>query len=174
MSSSYTSSTTGITTTMPPFRSAMNYGVLRDPVFAANTEGNVYAPSTTKMNHGANHNIENDDEDIIDHTNHGVTAVPMQHSFSPYEMNGGTVAAVAGPNYCIIASDTRCSAGYEILSRNVSHIHTFSNKNVVLASSGCKTDIDQLRSVLDIRCKVRILLCRFVPFLLVTTFLPSL
>ena len=169
ISASYTSSTatgrTTTTTTMPPFRSTMNYGALRDPVFAANTEGNVYAPATKLNHHGANHhNMEQDDEDIIDHTNHGVTAVPMQHSFSPYEMNGGTVAAVAGPNYCIIASDTRCSAGYEILSRNVSHIHTFSNQNVVLASSGCKTDIDQLRSVLDIRCKVRLFAVSFRPF----------
>ena len=138
---------------MKPFRTAMNYGALRDPLFAANTEGHVYAPSMSTMN-GANND---NDDDVIDHTNHGVTAVPKQHGFSPYEMNGGTVAAIAGPNYCIIASDTRCSSGYEILSRNVSHIHTFSNKNVVLASSGCKTDIDQLRSVLDIRCKVRIL-----------------
>jgi hypothetical protein len=136
----------------------MNYGALRDPLFAANTEGHVYAPSMSVMNgtiyKNTNNNNGDDDDDVIDHTNHGVTAVPKQHGFSPYEMNGGTVAAIAGPNYCIIASDTRCSAGYEILSRNVSHIHTFSNKNVVLASSGCKTDIDQLRSVLDIRCKV--------------------
>lgn len=154
MTSSYpTTSATITTTTMKPFRSAMNYGALRDPLFAANTEGHVYAPSMSTMN-GANND---NDDDVIDHTNHGVTAVPKQHGFSPYEMNGGTVAAIAGPNYCIIASDTRCSSGYEILSRNVSHIHTFSNKNVVLASSGCKTDIDQLRSVLDIRCKVRIL-----------------
>ena len=153
MTSSYqTASNTA--TAMKPFRTATNYGALRDPVFAANTEGNVYAPSMSIMN-GTSHDNHHDDDDVIDHTNHGVTAVPKQHSFSPYEMNGGTVAAIAGPNYCIIASDTRCSSGYEILSRNVSHIHTLSNQNVVLASSGCKTDIDQLRSVLDIRCKVR-------------------
>ena len=153
MTSSYQNAST-TTSTMKPFRTTMmNYaGALRDPVFAANTEGHVYAPSMSIMNN-------DNDDDVIDHTNHGVTAVPKQHSFSPYEMNGGTVAAIAGPNYCIIASDTRCSSGYEILSRNVSHIHTFSNQNVVLASSGCKTDIDQLRSVLDIRCKVRALLC---------------
>jgi Proteasome subunit len=160
MTSSYQNAS-NTTATMKPFRTAMNYGALRDPVFAANTEGNVYAPSMSmRMNGNHGDNDDDDDDDVIDHTNHGVTVVPTkQHSFSPYEMNGGTVAAVAGPNYCIIASDTRCSAGYEILSRNVSHIHTFSNQNMVLASSGCKTDIDQLRSVLDIRCKVRFCLC---------------
>jgi Proteasome subunit len=132
-----------------------NAFVQRDPLFAANTEGHVYAPSMSVPTMNNN----DDDDDIIDHTNHGVTSlVPKEHGFYPYDMNGGTVAAIAGPNYCIIASDTRCSSNYEILSRNVSHIHTFSNHNVVLASSGCKTDIDQLRSVLDIRCKVCILL----------------
>lgn len=136
---------------MKPYQSSTRAtaNVLRDPVFAANTEGHVYA---SMMQPRAN---DDNDDDVIDHTNHGITTIPMKgHSFSPYEMNGGTVAAIAGPNYCIIASDTRCSSGYEILSRNVSHIHTFSNTNIVLASSGCKTDIDQLRSVLDIRCKV--------------------
>jgi Proteasome subunit len=131
-----------------PFRSSTG---VKEPMasngmlFAVHTEGPVYA------------NLLNDDDDIEDHhhIDHGITQVPgsKQHSFSPYEMNGGTVAAIAGPNYCVIASDTRCSAGYEILSRNVSHLHTL-NAKAVLASSGCKTDIDQLRSVLDIRLKV--------------------
>ena len=97
-----------------------------------------------------------DDDDIEDHykIDHGITQLASkQHSFSPYEMNGGTVAAISGKNFCVIASDTRCSSGYEILSRNVSHLHTL-NANNILASSGCKTDIDQLRSVLDIRFKV--------------------
>ena len=115
-------------------------------VFAASTEGNVVA----------NTQMIDDDDDIEDHykIDHGITQLASkQHSFSPYEMNGGTVAAISGKNFCVIASDTRCSSGYEILSRNVSHLHTL-NSNNILASSGCKTDIDQLRSVLDIRFKV--------------------
>ena len=40
------------------------------------------------------------------------------NKFDPYSMNGGLVSAIAGPDYVIIASDTRLSEGYEILSRD--------------------------------------------------------
>ena len=79
---------------------------------------------------------------------------PYEHRFSPYDFNGGTVAGVSGEDYLVIAADTRMSTGYEILSRNTSKLHQL-NPNAILASSGCKTDMDQLRSVLDIKMKVR-------------------
>lgn len=88
-----------------------------------------------------------------DQIDHGVTDVPYSHSFSPYDFNGGTVAAVAGKDFCVLAADTRLSSGYEILSRNVPKLHSLT-PHCVLASSGCKTDVDQLRSVLDIQMKV--------------------
>lgn len=81
-------------------------------------------------------------------------AATIEHrGFSPYDFNGGTVAAVAGPDYCVIAADTRLSSGYEILSRNVTKVHQFTD-TAVLASSGCKTDVDQLRSWMGIQLKV--------------------
>lgn len=87
------------------------------------------------------------------HIDHGVTQAPYERRFSPYDFNGGTTLAIAGEDYAIVAADTRLSSGYEILSRNVTKLHPLT-KCCVLGSAGCKTDIDQLRSVLDIKMKV--------------------
>ena len=84
---------------------------------------------------------------------HGVTENPYERAFSPYDFNGGTCVAISGPDYAVIAADTRLSSGYEILSRNMSKLHPLTGK-CVLGSAGCKTDVDQLRSVLDIKMKM--------------------
>jgi len=88
-----------------------------------------------------------------DSIDHGVTDAPYEHRFSPYDFNGGTTVAISGSDFCIVAADTRLSSGYEILSRNVSKLYPLTG-TCVLGSAGCKTDVDQLRSVLGINCKV--------------------
>jgi 20S proteasome subunit beta 6 len=92
-------------------------------------------------------------DDDISHIDHGVTQAPYEKGFSPYDFNGGTTLAISGPDYAVVAADTRLSSGYEILSRNTTKLHALTPR-CVLGSAGCKTDIDQLRSVLDIKMKI--------------------
>lgn len=75
---------------------------------------------------------------------------PMGRHFQPYQNNGGTVVAVSGKDYSIIASDTRLGSGYSVPSRNVSRIIKLTDK-CVLASSGMQSDIAVLHKVLRIR-----------------------
>ena len=44
---------------------------------------------------------------------HGVTS----HSFNPYTDNGGSIMAIAGKDFCVVAGDTRQSEGYNIQTR---------------------------------------------------------
>lgn len=86
-----------------------------------------------------------------------------RNNFDPYEMNGGfvfdlvsvtdrTVVAIAGADYIIIASDSRLTQGYEILSRNVCRLHPLTSR-CVLGNAGCWTDMCTLKRMLDVEIK---------------------
>jgi len=70
--------------------------------------------------------------------------------FSPYDFNGGTVVAVAGAEFAVVAADTRMSTGYSILTRKNSKMNEI-GPNAVMASAGCQTDVVTLASQLKIK-----------------------
>ena len=47
----------------------------------------------------------------------GSFAHPQQRQFNPYTDNGGTILAIAGADFSVIAGDTRQSEGYSIQTR---------------------------------------------------------
>lgn len=78
-------------------------------------------------------------------------AATKQHAnWSPYDDNGGTVVAVAGDDYCIVAASTRMSTGYSILTRNKTKLLQLNDK-CVIASAGMQADMEALHKVLHSR-----------------------
>ena len=80
-------------------------------------------------------------------------SMPVEHRFNPYEMNGGTLVAVAGEDFAIIASDTRLSEGYSILSRDCPHLNQLKS-NVVVGSVGFHGDSLTFNKMLDSKLKM--------------------
>lgn len=72
--------------------------------------------------------------------------------FSPYTDNGGTVVAIAGENYAVIASDTRLSTGYSIYTREQSKLFPMTTR-AVLGSTGCWCDVLTFAKVIQTRVK---------------------
>jgi 20S proteasome subunit beta 6 len=68
-----------------------------------------------------------------------LTSAPVANSFYPYTENGGTSLAIAGEDFCILASDTRQSSGYLINSRYAPKAFKLLDK-AVLASNGFGAD----------------------------------
>jgi len=76
-----------------------------------------------------------------------------QHHFSPYADNGGSIVAVGGKGYVIIASDTRLSSGYSILTREQPKLFQLTNQTI-LGSTGCWCDILTFTRILEARLKM--------------------
>lgn len=77
------------------------------------------------------------------------TQVP---EFSPYTDNGGTIVAIAGKDYAIVASETRLSTGYQVYDRNVSKLFQLTPKTV-LGSAGCWCDALTFAKVIETRVR---------------------
>lgn len=58
--------------------------------------------------------ISHSDEEMPDMMSLGQ---PQQRQFNPYSENGGTILAIAGADFSVIAGDTRQSEGYSIQTR---------------------------------------------------------
>ncbi|CAL1544618.1 unnamed protein product [Lymnaea stagnalis] len=78
---------------------------------------------------------------------------PHQVHFSPYDFNGGTVLAIAGENYALIATDTRLSQGFSIHSRESPKTYSLS-ENTVLGCCGFHGDVLTLTKTLGARLQI--------------------
>lgn len=74
---------------------------------------------------------------------------PVFCEFDPYVDHGGTIVAVAGKDYVVVATDTRLNdASMGIPSRNVTRIVEI--HGIVLAATGCHSDCVELFKVMEI------------------------
>ncbi|RWS28456.1 hypothetical protein B4U80_09404 [Leptotrombidium deliense] len=70
-----------------------------------------------------------------------MSSADVQHQrFSPYADNGGSIAAIAGEDYAIIAGDTRLSAGFNIYTRKQTKLFQLT-PHTVFGSTGCWCDV---------------------------------
>jgi len=63
----------------------------------------------------------------------------QKDDFNPYIDNGGTVVALAGSDFAILAGDTRLSEGYNIVSREEPKLFKI-NSGVAMGSAGMQAD----------------------------------
>ncbi|KAF9805021.1 hypothetical protein IEO21_09220 [Rhodonia placenta] len=64
---------------------------------------------------------------------------PQQRQFYPYTENGGTILAIAGADFTVIAGDTRQSEGYSIQTRYAPKVFRLTER-AVLAVNGFAAD----------------------------------
>ncbi|XP_021572991.1 proteasome subunit beta type-1 isoform X3 [Carlito syrichta] len=83
---------------------------------------------------------------------HGA-AGPLSLRFSPYAFNGGTVLAIAGEDFSIVASDTRLSEGFSIHTRDSPKCYKLTDKTVI-GCSGFHGDCLTLTKIIEARLKM--------------------
>ncbi|BEI85808.1 hypothetical protein CcaverHIS002_0600950 [Cutaneotrichosporon cavernicola] len=66
-------------------------------------------------------------------------AAPIEHRFSPYDDNGGSILAIAGADFSVIAGDTRQTQGYSIQTRYAQKVFQLTD-TAVLAVNGFAAD----------------------------------
>ena len=84
------------------------------------------------------------------HVNGNAAPIENRGGFEPYVFHAGTVVAVAGEDYVVVAGDTRLSSGYEIVHRNISKLVKLTDKTI-LAASGMYADYQELQRVLKVK-----------------------
>ncbi|WVO15351.1 hypothetical protein L204_103007 [Cryptococcus depauperatus] len=67
------------------------------------------------------------------------TLAPVEHRFNPYSDNGGSILAIAGADFSVIAGDTRQSEGYSIQTRYARKVWQLTDR-AVLATNGFAAD----------------------------------
>jgi 20S proteasome subunit beta 6 len=79
----------------------------------------------------------------------GTKTVP----FVPYADNGGSVVAIAGDDFALLASDTRLSSGFSIYTREQPKLFRLSD-TTVLGCTGCWCDTLTLTRILEARMQM--------------------
>ncbi|XP_078471758.1 proteasome subunit beta type-1 [Lampetra fluviatilis] len=83
----------------------------------------------------------------------GLSSGPVQTRFSPYAFNGGTILAIAGEDYALLASDTRLSEHFSIHTRDSPKVHALSDRTV-LGCCGFHGDCLTLTKIIEARRKM--------------------
>ncbi|KAK9234570.1 nucleophile aminohydrolase [Lipomyces kononenkoae] len=72
-------------------------------------------------------------------------AAPIEHQFNPYSDNGGTILAIAGADFAVLAGDTRQTTGYSINSRFEPKVHALPcDPPIAVSANGFAADGDTL------------------------------
>ncbi|KAL4065916.1 nucleophile aminohydrolase, partial [Scleroderma citrinum] len=64
---------------------------------------------------------------------------PSERSFNPYTENGGTILAIAGADFSVVAGDTRQSEGFSIQTRYAPKVFRLTDR-AILAVNGFAAD----------------------------------